>query len=239
MSLIVLSTGRVPGQPGLARPSAPQDHDPENDTPRTPDSDTPRPAQHITPRLICQTRERRKLILAAHSPNPEPTDTHLTQHLLNPPSSAPAIRPKRPSRDSHASLSPCDITGRPRDNRIRGFRPDRASEGTPAYLELPATSQAPDPNLAATPQARTQPKAAPVCPDSTATFHARDAPLAPRRQVSYEPFEPLRDQVRRDGISPFTSVVNKHEYMVCPLAVGLGGQQCLLPRSRKASRSED
>ena len=40
-SLIFLGTGRVPGQPRLARPPVPQDHNPEDDTPRTPDMDTP------------------------------------------------------------------------------------------------------------------------------------------------------------------------------------------------------
>ena len=41
-SLILLGTGQVPGQPRLVRPPAPQDDDPENDTPRTQNTDTPR-----------------------------------------------------------------------------------------------------------------------------------------------------------------------------------------------------
>ena len=83
--------------------------------------------------------------------------------------------------------------------------PARAFEATPAYPESPATSQAPGPNLTATAQARTHPKSTPAYPDSTATSQARNSPLAPRRQLSYEPFEPLRDQVRRDGINALTS----------------------------------
>ena len=84
------------------------------------------------------------------------------------------------------------------------FRPARASKATPAYPESPATSQAPDHDLTVS-QARTHPKAGPAYPDSTATSQARNSPLAPRRQLSCEPFEPLRDQVRRDAINPFTS----------------------------------
>ena len=85
------------------------------------------------------------------------------------------------------------------------FRPARAFKATPAYPESPASSQAPDPDLTAASQALPHPKAAPAYPGSTVTSQALKSPLAPRRQLSYEPFEPLRDQVRRDGISPFTS----------------------------------
>ena len=99
-------------------------------------------------------------------------------------------------------------------------RPARASEANPAYPELPATSQAPDPNLAATSQARIHPKATPACPDSAATSQACDPPFAPRRQLSYGPFEPPRDQVRREGINPFTSQTKT--YLVRDLAVGKG-----------------
>ena len=37
------------------------------------------------------------------------------------------------------------------------------------------------------------------------TSQALNSPFASRRQLSYEPFEALRDQVRRDGMNPFTS----------------------------------
>ena len=40
--LMSVGTWRVPGQPGLAKPPAPQDHDPENENPRTQDTDTSR-----------------------------------------------------------------------------------------------------------------------------------------------------------------------------------------------------
>ena len=97
---------------------------PRNETSRTQDTDTPRCTKHITPKLTGQTRERHKLILARFS-IPALIDTHLTRHLLNPPSSTPAIRPRRSSRDSHVPRSPCGLTGRPRNNRIRVFRPAR------------------------------------------------------------------------------------------------------------------
>ena len=48
-------------------------------------------------------------------------------------------------------------------------------------------------------------KATAAYPNSSATSQARNTPLTPGPKPSYEPFEPHRDQVRRDGINPFTS----------------------------------
>ena len=101
--------------------------------------------------------------------------------------------------------------GVPGDNIVRASRPARASKATPAYRDLLAGSQAPDPNLAATSQAQIRRKATPACPDSAATSHAHDSRLALRRRLSYEPFEPLQDQARSDGINPFMSAC-----CICP-----------------------
>ena len=60
----------------------------------------------------------------------------------------------------------------------------------PSHGPLP---RPPDPNLAATSQAWIHPKATPAYPDSAATSQALESPLAPRRQLFYEPFQPLRD----------------------------------------------
>ena len=71
-----LRTGRVPGQPGVARPPAPQDHNPEDDTPR-PRAPTPQI------RLARQTQDHPTELRATRTtrnsfPTPELAGTHLT-----------------------------------------------------------------------------------------------------------------------------------------------------------------
>ena len=191
-----------PGAP-TARRAAPTSRIPPSDHPTH--TTVGRALNSTIATLATQCTQRTHIASHAshNSANPDPVDTHLTRHVLNAPSSLPAIKPGRSSRDSHVPRSPCDITGRLWDNRIRVPRPARASEANPAYPELPATSQALDPNLAVTSQARIHPKATAASPDSAATSQACNSPLAPRRQLFYEPVEPL--QVIHEGINASTS----------------------------------
>ena len=48
--------------------------------------------------------------------------------------------------------------------------------------------------------------ATPAYPNSSATSQARNSPRTPRPEPSHEPFDFFRDQVRREGINPFTSL---------------------------------
>ena len=72
-----LGTERVPGQPGPARPPAPQDDNPEDDTPRL-RAPTPKSAQRDTPQEQ-PTELRATRTTCNSSPAPELAGTHLTQ----------------------------------------------------------------------------------------------------------------------------------------------------------------
>ena len=54
-------------------------------------------------------------------------------------------------------------------------------------------------------------------PDVSATSEAYNTFIMPRPEPSCEPFEPHRDQVRRDRINPFTWPANRVEHK--PIAV--------------------
>ena len=99
-------------------------------------------------------------------------------------------------------------TGRPRDVDVWPVWPARTSKATPAYPDSPATSHAPDPIQEATlaypdPTALLRPdfvpKAPPAYPNSSATSQVHNTLLTPLPEPSRGPFEPHREQVRRDG----------------------------------------
>ena len=89
--------------------------------------------------------------------------------------------------------------------QLRVLRPARAPKATAAYLELPATSQAPDPKAKATSQARIYPEGHPGLARRGSRFPGPRRVLRIPTKAPDESFEPYRDQVRRDGVNPFTS----------------------------------
>ena len=110
----------------------------------------------------------------------------------NPPStvtSSPlATRPEHRNPGPNTTTPACTNTGRPRDKTLTVLRPARASEATPAYPELPATSQVPDPKSAATSQACTYPKGHPDLARRNGNFPGfrlfpRIPVMAPRRAL--------------------------------------------------------
>ena len=80
-------------------------------------------------------------------------------------------------------------------------------QGHPVHRPLPRPPipslrpPRPDPIQRPLPRPDRIPKATPAYPNSSATSQALNTPFTPRPEPSHKPFEPHRDQVRRDAIA--------------------------------------